>query len=337
MNLPPPGDARARRHTLRGYWVLEDGTCEAVKDLTALELRGGAGRRFLWLDFRGRPDDEEERLLRTHFAWHPTIAHHFKSRSSRPRIDDYDGYTHMTLHALRSGFLPTDRRLTLELEVVLGADYLVTVHESSTPPDVDEVFQTLPDKTAGLRTPDLLLHRLVSTMVERYIPVVDAIDGRLSALEQDALYRAHPKLLEKIVVARDEVLGLKHVLAPQVQILQEISDFEYAGVRPENRAYFRNAEQRLRYLLDDIAVYQEIARNAFELYQSSITYRTNEVIRTLTVISVPLMVVAFITGLYGMNVPLPLEGHPHAFAVICTISGGIFLAMMIYFRRRHWF
>jgi magnesium transporter len=181
------------------------------------------------------------------------------------------------------------------------------------------------------------LHRLVATMVDRYIPVVDAIDGQLTKLEQDALYRANPPLLEKIVLARDEVLGLKHVLVPQVQILQEISDADFAGIRTENKAYFRNSEQRLRHLIDDIAVYQEVARNALDLYQSSMTHRTNEIMRLLTVVSIPLMVLSFLTGLYGMNVPIPLADHKHAFATICAISVTVFVVMMIYFRRRKWF
>jgi magnesium transporter len=144
-------------------------------------------------------------------------------------------------------------------------------------------------------------------------------------------------LLETIVLARDEVLGLKHVLVPQVQILQELSEYSFAGVKPDNRAYFRNSEQRLRHLLDDIAVYQEIARNAFELYQASITYRTNETMRVLTVISVPLMVIAFITGLYGMNVPIPMAHHAHAFSTILALSAAVFIGMMLYFRKRKWF
>lgn|GEM_PF-2491820 len=337
IHVPTPTVRKGGPAFLRGYVVFDDGKCETVTDLLSIDRRKESGVRYVWLDFKGCPDEATENALKAKLGWHPSVMQHFRIRSSRPRIDDYEGYTHVTLHALRSGFMPTDRRLTLELEVVVGSDYLVTIHETSTPPDVDEVYQKLTLSSPPIKSPDQLLHRLVTTMVDRYIPVVDAIESRLSHLEQEALYRANPPLLEKIVIARDEVLNLKHVLTPQVQILQEISDGDYAGFKPENRAYFRNSEQRLRHLLDDIAVYQEVARNALDLYQSSMTHRTNEIVRVLTVISIPLMVLSFLTGLYGMNVPIPLAGRHHAFVIICFLSALIFIGMLIYFKRRKWF
>ncbi len=333
-SFPKPNVGRS---SIRGYLVFEDGHCEPISDCSALLRRGEAGLRFLWLDFKGCPNGEDEVRLKAAFAWHPTVMQRFRARSSRPRIDDYEGYTHVTLHALRSGFAPADRHLTLELDAVLGPDYLITVHESSTPPDLDEVYQTLPEKSQTLRSPDMVLHRLVYTMVDRYIPVVDAIDGRLSELEQEALYRPRPALLEKIVLARDDVLRFKHVLIPQVQILNEFAETELAGVRPDNRAYFRNSEQRMRHLLDDLAIYQEVARNALDLYQSAVQYRTNEIIRALTVVSIPLMVISLVTGLYGMNVPIPFANFPHSFGIISVLSAAMFLGMMIYFKKRDWF
>jgi len=324
------------KNSLRGYRFTSGGGCEPIKEIGDLALIHNSTTRFIWIDLSSCPEGETERILKSEFKWHPTVLQHFRERSSRPRIAPYDGYSHITFHALRSGITGLNRALTLEIDSVLGSNYLVTVHTEYSP-DLDEVFHQIPHASASLRGPDAVLHYLIQTMIDRYIPTVDALDAKLTALEQDALYRAHPPLLAKIVMARDEVLELKHALAPQVQILVELSTESTEEIRSDTRNYFRISEQRLRQIMDDLVVYKEVAQNALELYQSSITHRTNEIIRLLTVISTPLLVLTFLTGVYGMNVPLPGAHSPYAFVWICGVSVSLFIAMVYYFRKKKWF
>ena len=86
-----------------------------------------------------------------------------------------------------------------------------------------------------------------------------------------------------------------------------------------------------------IAIHGEVVQNSLELYRSAITHKTNETIRVLTVVSTPLLVLTFLTGLYGMNVPLPFAHSERAFLGIAAVSAALFLGMLAWFRRKRWF
>jgi magnesium transporter len=66
------------------------------------------------------------------------------------------------------------------------------------------------------------------------------------------------------------------------------------------------------------------------------TNKTNEIMKILTLISSIILPLTFLTGLYGMNILLPLQNENYAFyiviAIMLTIGGG----MIAYFRRKRW-
>jgi len=58
--------------------------------------------------------------------------------------------------------------------------------------------------------------------------------------------------------------------------------------------------------------------------------------RVLTTISVILLPLTLLSGIYGMNIDLPLDEHPWAWILILVIMGFTVLGMLAYFRRRRW-
>ena len=73
-----------------------------------------------------------------------------------------------------------------------------------------------------------------------------------------------------------------------------------------------------------------------DTHESWLSHKTNEVIRVLTIFSVTMLPLTFITGLYGMNVLLPFGHHPFAFlgVVVCLLI--IVTGMMGFFIKKKW-
>ena len=65
-------------------------------------------------------------------------------------------------------------------------------------------------------------------------------------------------------------------------------------------------------------------------------HRINEVMRILTVISVIMLPLTLISGILGMNYPLPRAGHPEMFWAIMGLMLVVSLVMLAYFRYRRW-
>lgn len=313
----------------RGCVFLHDAPPVPLESREEAESARGAKRSF-WLDIEGDAGAAEG-WLRELLGWHPIVFHNVRQTTARARVTPFDDYTHLAFIVPPSG---TEEEGT-EIDAVLGDGYLVTFH--SRPLALAEsLLSELPGSRA-LRSPDVLLHRLIAGAVESAAPSIEMLDDALTGLEEEALHRPHPALLEEIVAARDVLYQLHLSLAPQQQMLRDLASGGARFVTPYARPFFRSTENRLRGLVDDIAIYREIAQNALELYRSTMTQKTNETIRILTVVSAPLLVITFFTSLYGMNVALPYDGHPRAFAFILGTSAAVFAGMLVWFRRRRWF
>lgn len=288
-------------------------------------------KRFVWIDAEGEPGPALEELLQHRLDWHPIVVQNIRQSSSRARLTPFEDYTHLVFFDPVAG-----DESPAEIDAVLGPGYLVTFHPRPSP-TVDRLLAEIPGFKGPPKSPDLVLHRLIFSAVEAAAPRVDSMDEALAALEEEALDHSHPDLLERIVAVRDALFLQQLWLAPQLQMLHDITSGASRFVTPYARPFFRSTENRLRGLIDDIAVYKEVAQNTLELYRSAITHKTNETIRLLTVVSTPLLVLSFLTGLYGMNVRLPFAEHAHAFTAVAALCALIFLGMLAWFRKRDWF
>ncbi len=320
--MPPPC-------RIRGFTFPQGGPPVFLASLPAADPALAAGQP-VWLDVEGDPA-EAENWLRARLGWHPIVLQNIRQVVSRARLTPFDDHTHLAF-VVRAPI--GEGGDDTEIDAVLGEKYLVTFHARPLAA-IDALLEELPAAKAH-RSPDIVLYRLVSAAVEAEAPRVESLEDVLAELEQDALARPRPDLLEEIVATRDALYAVHLSLAPQQQMLRELASGS-RFVTPYARPFFRSLENRLRGLIDDVAIYREVAQNALELYRSSITHKTNETIRVLTVLSTPLLVLSFITGLYGMNVGLPYAETSNAFAVIFGVSGAVFLAMLAWFKKRQWF
>lgn len=318
---------------IRGLAFVPGSPAHPVGSWEALDRFSG-DKRFAWLDVEGEPDADMETLLGDKLGWHPVVFQGMRRPAARLRFTPFEDYSHLTVRAAAAGNGERERRAA-ETDIVLGASYLITFHRAPVP-WMDKVFEETGAMKSPPRSPDLVLSRILAGAVEASAPAVDRMDDVLTELEEEALYHPGSDLLERIVHVRDSLYMLHLSLAPQLQVLNDLTSGACRFVTPFARPFLKSAENRLRGLLDDVAIYKEVAQNSLELHRSAMTQKTNEVIRVLTVVSAPLLVLSFLSGLYGMNVGLPFEGHPLAFAGILGVSLGVFLLMMWWFRRRGW-
>jgi magnesium transporter len=319
---------------IRGFVFAPDSPPRPLDSLE--EMTGNTtGKRTVWIDAEGEPGSGDEAWLRERLDWHPIVLQNIRQASSRARLTPFEEYTHLSFMA------PTSRAggeaaPVVEVDAILGAGYLITFHRDPVP-GLDGLLAEIPGMKSSPKSPDLLLYRMIATAVEAVAPEVETLDAALTSLEEEALSGPRPDLLDRIVVTRDALYALHLSLAPQLQMLHDVTSGASRFVTPYARPFFRSLENRLRGLIDDIAIYREVVQNTLELYRSSITHKTNETIRVLTVVSTPLLVLTFLTGLYGMNVRLPLANDPRAFSLLVGVCGAVFLGMLFWFRRRRWF
>jgi magnesium transporter len=320
---------------LRGLLIKADKTCSRVDSRAALEAAAAEGTKLLWIDLEGDlPEDTAAELARI-LGWHPIVLENFRLSSSRPKLIHFDRYSQITLHAL-SLAMPKEEARTVEIDVVIARNYLVTCHRHPVHA-IEETLADMEGRNFSPAAPDDLLFQIISRLIDRYTPAVEGKRDLIAGLEKEALYAPASDLLERIVYVRDEIIELGLALAPQQLIVAQLAAGACRQVRPFVRPYFRDAEGRLRNLIDEQNSYKEMLANSLELYRSAMSSRTNDAMKVLTAMSALFLPLTFVTGLFGMNVTLPLSNQHHAFMAIIALCLASFVGMTAYFKAKNWF
>ena len=117
-----------------------------------------------------------------------------------------------------------------------------------------------------------------------------------------------------------------------------LSAIHHPKINDEMAYRFRDVYDNLVRLSDEATMFQDRVTGILEAHLSSISNRLNQVMKVLTVMSTIFLPLTVLTGMWGMNVPLPqLPGGEHApFWWMVGAMIVISVAMLAVFRRRGW-
>jgi magnesium transporter len=297
---------------------------------------------ILWVSLEQPTDEEVQTILRDTFHFHhlaidDCLSHNYQP----PKVDDFGDYIFIIVHALRPDCdLDLDTELdTIELNCFLNQRYLVTVCQSPQMPAIQATWERLRQNhrlcTHGA---DFLCHAVLDHLVDEYLPLIDTMDEELGRLEDEIFAHPKPAALQRILTFKHSMLVLRRIITPQREVMNRLSRSDLPQISPENRIYFRDIYDHLVRLHDLSEAIRDVITGSLETYLSVSSNRLNEVMKTLTIISVIFLPLSFLAGLYGMNfTEIPLAEWPYGFAFICGVCLATAAAMLWMFKRWSWF
>jgi magnesium transporter len=313
----------------------EGGSTESVERVDPAWLRPGSGV-WVWVDLN-HPTPEEAKILSDPFHFHQLSVEDALMEVHHPKIESYGDYLYLILHGI--DFRASEHCFrTQDVDFFLGAQYLVTVH-----PGVSRSI----GKVGGAcgrdarilgEGPGMLLYRIVDTMVDNYRPEVEKLSHRLDTLENQVFERPHPHLARRILNFKKDIASLRQVVLPQRDAVGRLARREFPLVSEQLAYGFRDVHDHLVRLSDEAMFFQDRITSILDAHLSAVSNQLNQVMKVLTIIATLFMPLTVLTGMYGMNVPLPLlPGGPEAqfwwiLAIMLAMSGG----MLFYFRRKRW-
>jgi magnesium transporter len=290
----------------------------------------------LWVDLAA-PSIPESLLLSDTFGFHPLSVEDAMSALQYPKIEAYDGYLYVVLHGIdfhkgEHGFG------THDIDFFLGRNYLVTVNDGHSR-SIETLLAHCP-RNAGIMAegPVGLFHRIVDAMVDNYRPEVEKLEDVLDELEELVFDDPKPALLKEILEKKRDVASLRRVTTPQRDVIGRLARREFVDISSEMAFRFRDVHDHLVRLNDEAFTFQDRLTGMLDAHLSTTSNRLNEVMKVLTVITTIFMPLTLLSGLYGMNVPLPhFPGVDQAqFWWLTGIMVAIIAMMLVFFRRRRW-
>jgi magnesium transporter len=189
---------------------------------------------------------------------------------------------------------------------------------------------------------DYLLYILLDAIMENFYITIENEEDKIEGLIDLTKESADPIILEKIEKHRDNFNFLKRSIIPLRDSLYDIKSIKddnvFNVIEAENFTFFARLHQKSIELLDQIDYDMNSLDSSSSFYFSAQSQRMNEIMKTLTIVSVIFIPLTFIVGVYGMNFEnMPELKKPNGY--FFTLAGMFILVMgmIFYFKRKKWF
>lgn len=319
----------------------DTGSLQWVEGLDAAQavLRGKAETRpRVWLDFIA-PTPEEIDILRKELNFAEFSIEDATREEHPPKVEEVgqDGdraaYLFVVARAPLSGGSATSEGVALFLRSRL----LVTVHmqDSARVNTALERILRDPKQTIALGI-EFAAHAILDELVEAYEPTLDEFESKIESLEEEIVKDHEHCGLDKIFVLRQMAMQLHREARPMRDVMSSLAREGHPLIKVKARVAFRDLYDHIQRTLDRLETDRELVASLRDAFLALQNNRMNEVMKTLTVVAVISGALAVVTGVFGMNLKIPLADSEHGFVIsllgMAAISGMIFLL----FRLKRW-
>ena len=307
-----------------------------LADITQREIKSYLGRPdcFVWVALKDT-DAAELATMQDEFDLHELAVEDAHHGHQRPKIDEYGDSLFVVMQTIE---VVGDDLKVGEVDIFVGRNYVLSSRQTS-----ERGFTEV--RARCEREPELLQHgsgyvlyALMDAIVDRYAPVLDAVEAELEALEEQIFSGKSPREnIEAMYYVKQKLMTLKHAVAPMV----ESSGRLYGGRVPQVCAglgdYFRDVYDHLFRLNQSIDTLRDTVTTAIQVNLAMITIGESEVTKRLAAYAALVAIPTMIAGIYGMNFEHMPElkwsyGYPLAVAIMVAIDGYLFYR----FRKARW-
>ncbi len=254
---------------------------------------------LLWVDLYAYSHNELNNIADV-FGFHPLAVEDCLHEGSRPKMDSYGDYKFFVFHAPIYNEKSNNEITTVELNIFMGPNYIVTVHKQKLQ-WLGHIEKVCLNSAKYLeKGTDFLLHTIIDGITDEYFPVLERI---------------------------------RQAIMPQRRIFSTINGQWKFDIQEENIPFYKDLNDHLERIVDSTETYRDLVNSTLDTYYSIISGKSIEKLNLLTVISTIMLPLTVITSFFGMNVPLPYQDSP-----ITTIALSAFLVlftwgMWAYFRK----
>jgi len=289
---------------------------------------------FVWVALKDATPDELEQM-REQFDLHPLAVEDARHGHQRPKIEEYGDQIFVVLHTVE---VAGDELHIGEVDIFAGRNFVLSVRSRT-----ERGFQEV--RTRAEREPELLRHgagyvlyALMDATVDRYFPVLDAIEMQLEKVEEQLFGGNTPREnIESLYYVKQQLTTLKHATAPLVETVGKLFGGRVPHVCAGLGEYFRDVYDHLIRINQSIDAARETVNTAIQVALAMVNMGHGEITKRLAAYAALVAVPTMIAGVYGMNFQHMPEltwtlGYPLSIGLMAVIDVFLFVR----FRRAGW-
>ncbi|HVV03491.1 MAG TPA: magnesium transporter CorA family protein [Puia sp.] len=255
----------------------------------------------------------------------------------RPRFEEEDNVKLIVIKTPteNNSFNESDAYyITIPICIILTHNQIVTVNsfENGAIKKFLNTFQNRhPDKK------NMMVLKVIEKITQTYLEFLKEINQRRNLMEQK-LYASNrnEELLELMKIQKSMVYFVTALRSNEILLLK-MARTNFLGLTDEEKEFLDDLAVDMSQALEMANIYTNILSSTLDAFASIINNNMNNVLKRLTSITIILSLPALVTGIYGMNVPIPYSDSHYAFYIPILLSVGISIIISWYFMKKKWF
>ena len=305
-------------------------------DEPRVEIVEAPGLRWINVE---RPRPADLAWLQERFDFHPLDYEDVVSRNQRPKVDEYDDYLFIVLHFPRYD-KAVGRLNAAEVDLFVGPDFLITLPNEPLQP-IEYLFERVRTneelrESLFSKGPGYLLYKIVDDLVDASFPMLRKIGNKLERIEDDIFEGNSAEVVRDISNVKQEIINFRKIVRPQRSAFVDLERNKARYIADDLEIYFEDINDASERVWDMLENYKEVVEALESTNEAQIAHRTNETFRVLTAISVIVLPLTLVASIWGMNVKVPGEGFRDAFYIVLGFMVVMLVGLILFFRRRGW-
>ena len=289
---------------------------------------------FVWVALKD-PEPSELEAMQEEFGLHELAVDDARHGHQRPKIEEYGDSLFAVLHTIevREGDF-----MQGEVDIFVGPNYILSTRRRT-----EKGFSDV--RARCEREPDLLqngsgyvFYALLDAVVDRYFPVLDALETELESIEENIFGRNMARSnIRALYSLKQRLMTLKHAVDPLMEAVGKLSGGRVPQICAGMREYFRDILDHLQRLHASIEGIRDMLTTAIQVNLGMISLNETEVTKKLAAWAAIIAIPTLIAGIYGMNFKnMPEYDLAYGYPLSLALMIGADIALFFWFKRIHW-
>ncbi len=290
-----------------------------------------------WYDIRGLHDSNLIETIGKTFQIHPLIQEDIVDINQRPKFEEYENGLFIIIRALAFD-KPKVEISTEQVAVYFCKGLLFSFQETQS-----DLFKSARQRIQSgkgrirQRGTDYLAYALMDEVVDHYFFVLDQVEQVIEQLEEDLLSKAESNIKDRIHHLKKELFIARKSIAPLREAISKFSKTENEIIDESSSVFLRDLHDHTIQVMDMVENYRDILHGLHDLHLSEISFRMNQVMKVLTIITTIFVPLSFLAGLYGMNFNnMPELQYKNGYFILLGVMVLILVGLLIWFRNKKW-
>jgi len=298
-------------------------------------------KKLTWIHIE-KPTRAEIEYLKKEYDFHPLDLEDCLVKVQRPQISEYAHYIFfiLTFPAYNKNLREIE---SSEVDFFIGSKYLVTISDGRIP-SLKNFFNEVKtndysrDKYLMGNHPVFLLYEILHRLQNYTIPMLDHITQEIEDIEKRKFKGEKKKLVIEILHTKRNIVDFRRIMQAHKNIIKKLMNTNGKFFMHDKiNIYFTNILDRTKDIWDILETLKENINTFQETNESLISHRLNDIMKTLTIVSVIMIPANLIASIFGMNARhAPVIGSFGDFYIIMAVIFTMVFGFMMYFRSKKW-